>query len=213
MANTIRILHRPKFSVMADGSDACLTMTEISSGKDGPTVGISGAIHGNEPTGSRDHPRLFRKVKDMPIKGRLLLLPVANPWAYAKNRRFTPIDELNLNREFPGDRERQLHPDARRRDHARVPREDRRPSRSSTPAPTGRRSTTSTSGTTRSCRAASDSKVLYRPHAGQGRHDVFSGTTKAVTLDRRNIPVLRDRTRRRHRRAEALCRARRRRRH
>ena len=39
----------------------------------------------------------------MPIRGRLLLLPVANPRAYAQNRRFTPIDELNLNREFPGD--------------------------------------------------------------------------------------------------------------
>ncbi|CAN5349532.1 hypothetical protein BH10PSE9_BH10PSE9_04430 [soil metagenome] len=187
MANTIKI-HRPKFSVMADGSDACLTMTEISSGKDGPTVGISGAIHGNEPTGSEIILDIFRKVKDMPIKGRLLLLPVANPWAYAKNHRFTPTDELNLNREFPGDPAgnfTQILADAITHEflekidvhldyHAGTDRptvdyvyiwNDEKLSRSF------------------------HSKVLYRPQMGK-EGTMFSGTTKAVTLDRRNIQVV-----------------------
>ena len=187
MANTIRLL-RPKFNVMADGSDAVLTMHEISGGRDGPTVGISGVIHGNEPTGAEIILDLFRVVRDMPIRGRLLLLPVANPWAYAKNRRFTPTDELNLNREFPGNasgnftqqladaitREFLEKIDAHLDFHSGTDRptvdyvywwNDERLSRSF------------------------GSKILYRPdEAREGT--MFSGTTKAVTLDRRNITVV-----------------------
>src|ERR1700730_17297373 len=89
MASTHRII-RPKFTTHADGSDAVLTMHEINGEADGPTVGISAAIHGNEPTGTEIILYLYRAIKDARIKGRLLLLPVANPRAYAVNRRFTP---------------------------------------------------------------------------------------------------------------------------
>ena len=92
MTNSTRIL-RPQFSTHADGSDAVLTIHEITGSGDGPTVGISGAIHGNEPTGTEIILELYRLLQQTPIKGRLLLLPVANPRAYAENRRFTPIDE------------------------------------------------------------------------------------------------------------------------
>src|SRR5215207_11526403 len=102
MSNSTRI-HRPGFTTHADGSDAVLTIHEITGRRDGPTIGISGAIHGNEPTGTEIILELYRVLQNTPIRGRLLLLPVANPRAYAQNRRFTPIDELNLNREFPGD--------------------------------------------------------------------------------------------------------------
>ena len=102
MTNSFRI-HRPCFTTHADGSEAVLTIHEITGRGDGPTIGISGAIHGNEPTGTEIILELYRVLQNTPIRGRLLLLPVANPRAYAQNRRFTPIDELNLNREFPGD--------------------------------------------------------------------------------------------------------------
>lgn len=94
---------RPKFTTHADGSDAVLFIHELVGEEDGPTIGISGSIHGNENTGSQAILELFRIIKDMPLKGRILLLPVANPKAFAVNHRFTPLDELNLNREFPGD--------------------------------------------------------------------------------------------------------------
>jgi len=187
MANSIRLL-RPRFTVMADGSDAALTMHEISSGRDGPTVGISAVIHGNEPTGAEIVLDLFRAIRDVPVRGRLLLLPVANPWAFAKNRRFTPTDELNLNREFPGNpagnftqqladaitgeflEKIDVHIDF----HSGTDRptvdyvywwNDEKLSRSF------------------------GSKVLYRPVESR-EGTTFSGTTKAVTLDRRGIPVV-----------------------
>ncbi len=38
----------PKFTTHADGSDAVLFMHELVGEQDGPTIGISAAIHGNE---------------------------------------------------------------------------------------------------------------------------------------------------------------------
>ena len=66
-------MHRPKFTTHADGSDAVLFMHEIVGETDGPTIGISGSIHGNENTGSQAILDLFRLLKDMPLKGRILL--------------------------------------------------------------------------------------------------------------------------------------------
>ena len=98
--NRHRVL-RPKFATMADGSDAVLTIHELAGG-DGPTIGISGSIHGNENTGSQIIRALWPLLTDQKISGRILLLPVANPRAFAVNKRYTPVDELNLNRQFPG---------------------------------------------------------------------------------------------------------------
>ena len=96
-------IRRAKFSNHADGSDAVLTFHDIVGQAAGPTIGISASIHGNEPTGTEITLDLYRALQSVPLRGRIVLLPVANPRAYAQNRRFTPIDELNLNREFPGD--------------------------------------------------------------------------------------------------------------
>ena len=101
MVKSINVL-RPKFTTMADGNDAVLVMHELVGEQDGPTIGISASIHGNENTGSQVILDLYRVLKDMPLKGRVLLLPVVNPYAFAVNHRFSTIDELDLNRQFPG---------------------------------------------------------------------------------------------------------------
>lgn len=179
---------RETFTTHADGSDAALTFTELVGEAPGPTIGISGSIHGNENAGSQAILELFRALKDMPLKGRILLLPVANPRAFAVNRRFTPIDELNLNREFPGDwagtYTQQLaaaltkhflevidvHIDL----HAGTDRPTVDYVYIWNDEPMSR---------------AFGSTVLYRPQQGKGG-TVFTGTTKVVTLDRRGIPCV-----------------------
>ena len=120
------------------------------------------------------------------ITGRILLLPVANPRAFAVNKRYTPIDELNLNRQFPGStsgwysdhlaaaitqeflEKIDIHIDL----HAGTDRptvdyvyimNDEVLSR------------------------AFGSSVLYRPKEGLAG-TTYSGTTKSVTVDRRKIP-------------------------
>jgi len=187
MVKSIKAL-RPKFTTHADGSDAVLFMHELIGEEDGPTIGISGAIHGNENTGSQAALEIFRAVRDMPLKGRILFLPVANARALAVNHRFTPIDELNLNREFPGnpngnytqqlahaisgqfldkiDVHIDLHAGTDRPtvDYVYIWNDE-------------------------ALSRAFGSKILYRPSYGKDG-TVFNGTTKAVTIDKRGIPAV-----------------------
>ncbi|MEM7442915.1 MAG: succinylglutamate desuccinylase/aspartoacylase family protein [Pseudomonadota bacterium] len=181
-------LRRPVFTNMADGSEGCLHLHEVVGGQgDGPTIGISAVIHGNEPTGAQIILELSRLLADLPLRGRLLILPVANPWAFAVNHRFTPIDELNLNRVFPGEpggwfsdllaqaisreflEKIDVHIDLH----------------SGTDRPTvDYVYLLNDEGLSRSF----GSTVLYRPKEGL-TGTTYSGTTKSVTVDKRGIPA------------------------
>lgn len=187
MANKHRI-YRTKFTTHADGTDAVLTFHELTGERDGPTIGLSAAIHGNEPTGTGILLDLFRAVKDMPIKGRLLMLPVANPRAFAVNRRFTPIDELNLNREFPGDKKgnytQQLAAAITEEFLEKI--DAHLDFHSGTDRPTVDYVYIVTD---EALSRSFGSRVLYRPQAGR-EGTTFAGTTKTVTADRRKIPVV-----------------------
>jgi len=179
---------RHKFTTHADGSDALLFVHELVGEQDGPTIGISGSIHGNENAGSQAVIELFRAIKDLPLKGRILLLPVANPRAFAVNHRFTPLDELNLNREFPGDprgnytqqladalanhyfNELDYHIDL----HSGTDRPTVDYVYIWNDEPLSR---------------AFGSKCLYRPVEGKAG-TVYAGTTKSVTMDRHGTKVV-----------------------
>ena len=178
---------RPKFTTHADGSDAVLFIHELVGEEDGPTIGISASIHGNENTGSQAILDLYRALKDQKLKGRILLLPVANPYAFAVNERFATIDKVDLNRQFPGnpkgtysqqlahamtneflnviDVHIDLHSGTDRPtvDYVYIWNDER-------------------------LSRAFGSKLLYRPVENK-QGTVFGGTTKSVTIDTRNIPV------------------------
>jgi predicted deacylase len=178
---------RPKFTTHADGSDGVLFIHELVGEEDGPTIGISASIHGNENTGSQAVLDLYRALKDQPLKGRILLLPVANPYAFAVNERFATIDKVDLNRQFPGnpkgtysqqlahamtneflnviDVHIDLHSGTDRPtvDYVYIWNDER-------------------------LSRAFGSKLLYRPVENK-QGTVFGGTTKSVTIDTRNIPV------------------------
>ena len=91
---------------MVDGSLSGLHIHDIAGDLgDGPTLGICGAIHGNEHTGTHTILDFVRALRGTPFRGRLKLLPVANPRGFAANERFTSVDRMNLNRVFPGSRQ------------------------------------------------------------------------------------------------------------
>lgn len=183
--NTFSI-RRSKFSTHADGSDASLTFHDIVGPAAGLTIGISGAVHGNEPTGTEIILDLYRALQTLPMRGRIVLLPVANPRAYAQNRRFTTIDELNLNREFPGDPNgsytQQLASAITREFLEQI--DVHIDMHSGTDRPTVdyvyMRNDEALS-------RSFGSSVLYRPQASK-EGTTFNGTSTAVTIDRRNIP-------------------------
>ena len=171
---------------LADGSEAALTVHEIGSGR-GPIIGISAAIHGNEPTGSEIILEVARLLRNIKVKGRLWLLPVANPHAFAKNRRFTPLDEINLNREFPGDRGgtySQKLADVLAREYlGRI--DVHIDLHSGTDRPTVDYVYINND---EKLSRSFGSKVLYRPQEGKAG-TTYGGTTKTITVDKRGIPA------------------------
>ena len=99
----MRNMRRVGFSRLAGGDEAALHLHEIIGERGtGPIIGISAAIHGDEAAGTQIIMAMMHRLKDSQLKGRLLLLPVANPYSFEARTRHNPIDDLNLNRLFPG---------------------------------------------------------------------------------------------------------------
>ena len=85
-------------------------VTVVDSGHPGPRVLVVGGIHGNEPSGMYAAATLAQGVTL--LRGRLTVLPEANPEALAAGTRTAPRPGAqDLNRAFPGAGDA---PDARR---------------------------------------------------------------------------------------------------
>jgi predicted deacylase len=70
-----------------------------------PVFVLIAGIHGDEAEGVMALLDLWQALEPRDMRGRLVIVPVANPLAFAAARRTSPIDEMDLNRAFPGRRE------------------------------------------------------------------------------------------------------------
>jgi uncharacterized protein len=71
----------------------------------GPTMLLTGANHGDEYEGPVALMALARGLALDKLNGRLIIIPGLNMPAYRAGTRVSPIDQVNLNRAFPGDRD------------------------------------------------------------------------------------------------------------
>lgn len=69
----------------------------------GPTVLVLGGVHGDEYEGQLTVARIAREAASARVNGTLVLLPSTNVPAALAGRRLSPVDDLNLNRVFPGE--------------------------------------------------------------------------------------------------------------
>ncbi|MCX7631490.1 MAG: succinylglutamate desuccinylase/aspartoacylase family protein [Geminicoccaceae bacterium] len=75
----------------------------VLKGGEGPTVALVGGVHGDEYEGPVALFELFRELAPETLRGRLILLPMANTPAVLAGTRCSPVDRGNLNRLFVGD--------------------------------------------------------------------------------------------------------------
>lgn len=89
---------------IANGHELELVVHTIRGGAgDGPTLGLVAGIHGDEPLGVETLRRFVGELDHDSFAGELVVLPVANAYAFQSLTRNTPLDMSNLNRVFPGD--------------------------------------------------------------------------------------------------------------
>ena len=75
----------------------------VLQGGPGPTLLITAGVHGDEYEGQIVLPELARTLDPGSLRGRVILVPRANPLAARAGRRTSPADGGNLARLFPGD--------------------------------------------------------------------------------------------------------------
>lgn len=87
---------------LLNGYELSLALHEFSCNKPGPTLGLSATIHGDEDLPIEILRQFSLELENLDFKGKVLILPVANPNALGTFTRSNPIDMSNLNRVFPG---------------------------------------------------------------------------------------------------------------
>jgi predicted deacylase len=87
---------------LANGAMLSLPVNIIVGSAPGPCLALVAGVHGDEGEGVLALMELWNEIAPSEIRGCLLIVPVANPPAFAAHRRTSPIDELDLNRLFPG---------------------------------------------------------------------------------------------------------------
>lgn len=74
----------------------------VINGGPGPTLVFTGGNHGDEYEGPISLLKLANHLKPDEILGRVIILPVMNLPAVRAGKRVSPIDNVNMNRAFPG---------------------------------------------------------------------------------------------------------------
>lgn len=71
---------------------------------EGPTVLLTGGVHGDEYEGPLFLYQLMKTLQERDLSGRVIIVPSVNHPAFIAGSRVSPIDQINLNRAFPGSR-------------------------------------------------------------------------------------------------------------
>ncbi|MFT5222790.1 MAG: putative deacylase [Glaciecola sp.] len=90
-----------KVARLPTGTWASLPIKVIRGRKDGPTVWLSGAIHGDEINGVEIIRRVLPHLDPRRLKGTVIAVPIVNVFGFIEGSRYLP-DGRDLNRSFPG---------------------------------------------------------------------------------------------------------------
>jgi predicted deacylase len=89
--------------IMVQGKLYAFPMFLINGAKEGPTLAVTGGIHGAEYASFAAALDLGRRLEPGALSGRVIVAPVVNVPAFrARSIYLCPLDGVNLNRVFPG---------------------------------------------------------------------------------------------------------------
>ncbi|HYM70606.1 MAG TPA: succinylglutamate desuccinylase/aspartoacylase family protein [bacterium] len=86
-----------------DGADFGMPIQVARGKKDGPVLWVNAAIHGDELEGTAALWEVFQQVDAQALTGTLVGVMITNVSAFYAMQRTSPVDNLDVNRVFPGD--------------------------------------------------------------------------------------------------------------
>jgi predicted deacylase len=90
-----------KMAKLYDFTDMHIPVEVIHGTTKGPVLLISAAVHGDELNGVEIIKRLLMYLKDFPLTGTLIAVPIVNVFGFNNRSRYF-LDRRELNRNFPG---------------------------------------------------------------------------------------------------------------
>lgn len=103
MKSLASLIKWEKYPVPVTSAFGTVDLRIGDAGSDGPTVLITAGLHGDEgPWGAHAIHTMLQDTRADELSGRLRIVPVANPLAMQADLRNAPVDQLDLNRAFPG---------------------------------------------------------------------------------------------------------------
>ncbi|MFP5332105.1 MAG: succinylglutamate desuccinylase/aspartoacylase family protein [Acidimicrobiia bacterium] len=88
-------------SRLPTGSRLSMPVVVVNGKHPGPTVWLSGAIHGDELNGVEVVRRVLPRIDQRTLRGAIIAVPVVNVFGFVEQSRYLP-DGRDLNRSFPG---------------------------------------------------------------------------------------------------------------
>ncbi len=92
-----------KIAPRGDGTYFEIPVMICCGASEGPVLWVHGCVHGDEYAGAMGVAEAFREVETGSLRGALLAIPVLNISAFLSQGRCSPLDNLDMNRVFPGD--------------------------------------------------------------------------------------------------------------
>jgi uncharacterized protein len=86
---------------LISSTEIALPVIVVHGKSDGPTVGLSAAVHGDELCGVEIIRRVLASVDPRTLSGTIIATPVVNVHGFNTGDRYLP-DRRDLNRSFPG---------------------------------------------------------------------------------------------------------------
>jgi len=88
---------------LPSGTELSLRLQVLHGTELGPTIWMSGAIHGDEIVGVEIIRRVLETIDERELRGTIIAVPVVNVFGFVAESRYLP-DRRDLNRSFPGSR-------------------------------------------------------------------------------------------------------------
>ena len=103
MTRLIDLIEWKRISIPSGAATGRVNLTIGSVGEGHPLALVTAGIHGDEgPWSAWAMNKMLRSVIREELRGALRIVPVANPLAMEADARCSPLDDLDLNRAFPG---------------------------------------------------------------------------------------------------------------
>ncbi len=91
------------FDAAGRPAQATVPLVVVNGKNDGPALLVTGGVHGDEYEGPAAIWHVAREIDPETLRGRVLFVSQLNPPAIQARQRCSPLDELDLNRCFPGE--------------------------------------------------------------------------------------------------------------